>query len=428
MKNRTVIVSCGRGTVSFSLPAHRLLGVLERRFAPGTDIKRMLKRSLDTASNSRRLVRLILGNKKVLIVVTDITRKAHLHKILPVLIARLRKIEKRCAVDVIVASGMHKSLDRRRLKELLGKRTVMSCRILQHSQKAGALVAKGTTRNGVPIVLNRCLDRYDAVLSVGVIEPHLYAGYSGGAKTVAIGLAGEATIRATHNIRFMDDAGVKIGSVRGNPFQNTLWDIAKAARLDFSVNIVNDPSGAALRVFSGNTVKVFAEGVKFAGKVFEVNVKRSSDVAVCGIGYPKDINLYQASRAINYIANTDRPVVRKGGTIVIAAELKEGAGFSDAERRFFKTLKEMRSASDLINKMRRKRCAVGEHRAYMVAKAMLDYNVIFVTETRADIMSGLPFPVFKNMESALKLADRMTGYSSKIYVIPRALSTIPKLD
>ena len=425
MKNVNLTIPYGKRHLKFSLPEKRLIGVLEKKKGRVVDMRRLLSGSLDNTSSENRLEKLVADKKHILIIVPDATRSAHLKELLPCLLAKIRN--KTRSIDIIVATGSHKKHDDGQLKRLLGNAVIKKCKVISHEQREGALINLGRTRDGVPITLNKNLTQYDFMISVGVIEPHLYAGYSGGAKTAAIGLAGEDTINATHSIRFLDDPLTGLGSIADNPFQKTLWEIISKISIGFAVNIVNDGNGRAIKIFAGDIESVFKKGSSFLKKMFDIYAKKAADVVICGVGYPKDINLYQASRAINYVVNVDRPVLRKGGVLIVAAELIDGAGTSAAEFRFYETLKNMGSPKGFVANVRRNGCIVGEHRAYMVAKALLDYNIIFVNTSCREFMKGLPFPCFSDLEMALLHADRILGKESKIYVIPRALSAIARM-
>jgi nickel-dependent lactate racemase len=280
----------------------------------------------------------------------------------------------------------------------------------------------------LPVRLNKCLREYDGIISVGVIEPHLYAGYSGGAKTIAIGLAAEALINATHNISFLDDPKVEIGRIEGNPFQDALWEIIRALPVIFSLNVVNSPDGHAVGVFAGAPEDVFKRGVSFAKGIYEIGATRRVDIVICGIGYPKDANLYQASRAINYIAGSGRSVLKDGGFLVIAAELSDGLGGGIVEKRCFEALAGMGPrVKEFVEKIALNGCVGGEHRAYMIAKAMLRVNVIFVGKNAPKVLKGLPLAAFSDMEGALAYIDSRRGAGSKVCVVPHALSTIVRM-
>lgn len=426
MKEANLAIPYGKGRMRFSLPRHRLLGTLVgRRSGARRDLKAMLGASLAAGPNAKRLHRIAADSRRVLIVVPDATRSSHLKVIIPELIRRISK-RPAAAIDIIVATGLHKRHTCVQLEDLLGGAAVRRCRVLCHQQEKAELTKAGSTRKGTPIVLNRRLKDYDRLITIGVIEPHLYAGYSGGIKTIAIGLAGEETINVTHGIRFLGDPGTRIGSVRGNPFQDELWEIAKGVKVDFAINAVNDADGRALAVFSGDIRDVFRDGVGFCGGLFEVTAESAADIVICGIGHPKDVNLYQASRAVNYVLNVDRPVLRKGGVLIVAAGLRDGIGEGLSERRFYGQMRKMGSPADFLKTVARKGFLAGVHRAFMLAGPMSEYRIVFVVKGGARIMRGLPFPYFETIADALRYADSITGADSKIYVIPRALATIAK--
>lgn len=413
----TISLPYGGSFIRFSLPEDRIAGILRNEKVTRKNIKKLILKSL-------RQKDIPFRKKRILIVAPDATRSAHLKELLPVLTEKISVPSR--SIDIIIATGLHKKHTPEQLNKLLGSSITKRYKIFQHDPSEGASVDFGRTKYGVPATLERRALNYDFIISIGVVEPHLYAGYSGGAKTISIGLAGEATINATHSIKFLDDPGTNIGSLEGNIFQETLWHILENIPPVFSINTVNDQDGRALKIFCGPVKDVFEKSVCFARKVFEVGVSQTADIAICGIGYPKDINLYQASRAVNYVLSVDRPVVKKGGLVIIAAELKDGIGQSPAENRFYDELKKMKSPEDFVNRVRREGCIAGEHRAYMVAKALIDYNIMFVTVSGKDFMEGLPFKFYRNMDEALNRANDITGKNPKIYIIPRSLATIPR--
>lgn len=407
----------GVNSIKFSLPAAMVLGVLNNKEHERGNAKKLLLRSLRQKDFPFR-------KKKAVIVVPDSTRYAHLNEILPVLTEKLTSPGR--SIDIIIATGLHKKHTPEQVMKLLGGPIAKRYRILHHDPSEGGVTKFGATKYDVPVTLDKALLNYDLIISVGVVEPHLYAGYSGGAKTIAIGLAGADTINATHSIKFLDDPATNIGSLGGNKFQETLWHILDNLPPVFSVNTVNDQDGKALKIFCGPVKDVFEKSAAFAKEVFEIESADICDIAICGIGYPKDVNLYQASRAINYVLGVDRPVVKKGGVIIIAAELKDGIGESMAENRFYEELKNMTSAAEFINRIKKDNCVAGEHRAYMVARAMADYKIMFVNLSLKSYMEGLPIKFYDNMETAVRSAEEIVGKDPKAYIIPHALATIAR--
>lgn len=419
-------IAFGDGRLEFRIPGGRFLGVLKNRPKAGAcDLNKLLVHELDKPRNRKLLSDIAACRKRALIVAPDNTRSAHLKDILPELLERLDRI--RIKADVIIATGLHKKHDSRQLKELLGPGITERCRVFCHDSENLVLWKRGRTVRGVPITHNAILKDYGAVMTLGVIEPHLYAGYSGGAKTIAIGLAGEDTINATHGTRFLDDPGTRLGSVERNPFQDSLWEMVRDVNVVFSVNVVNDNDGNAAGVFCGELKDVFRRGVRLSRELSEVRGRGEADMVICGIGRPKDVNLYQASRAINYVLNVDKPVLRKGGVLIMAAELKDGSGEGLSEKRFYEELRRMGPPASFMKKTRRVGCIAGVHRAYMVAGPMMHYNIFLVTGRGGAFTKGLPFKCFPDIHSAIEEAGNIVGKHPKIYVIPKALATIARL-
>lgn len=411
----------GERYLLLSLPKTRLTCVVQSNNHRPASLHKIFSQ-LDT--DLLALNRSLCHKKNILIVVPDNTRNAHLKHILPRVLNQIDKKGRK--IDIIIASGLHKKCDKIRTKHLLGDAVAGQYKVINHSPLESSVTKLGFTKMGVPIYLNKAITRHDSIISIGVVEPHLYAGYSGGYKTVAIGLAGAKTINCTHNVKFLKAPLTKIGLIYKNPFQDTLREIGSRVPIDFCINTVNDLNGKILKIFSGDIKKVFPNAVDFAQKILEVEVNTLSDVVICGIGYPKDINLYQASRVINYILNVDNPVLKKGGVLIIAAQLRDGIGYSKAEKRFYYEISNVVRPETYVEKIEKNGCVAGEHRAYMVANPLRYYRVAFVANPASDFMHNLPFPSFKNFTDALNHAESIVGKQSKICVIPHALGVITK--
>lgn len=422
MKYSRVSIAYGKGSLGFSLPKGQLAGVLQKRTPSRGSAISIMEKALSGPLSAGRLNDITEGKKRVLIVAPDVTRKAHLREFLPLVIKSLNRAVRN--IDIIIATGLHKRHTAGQLRRLAGEFAANRCRVMSHGQTERELLDLGRTDSGIPVALNRKVKECDFLISIGLVEPHLYAGYSGGYKTVAIGLAGEETISATHSVKFLDDPLTRIGGIDRNPFQRALREIAGKASVGYAINIVNDPSGKPLAAFAGNISEVFKRSAGYAKDVFELTADKPSDIVICGIGYPKDGNLYQASRALNYVVHTSRPVLRKGGVLIVAAELADGVGDGISERRFFRELGRMVSPEHFIKGIKEGGCVAGEHRAYMVARVLKDYKVIFVSRREEPFMHGLPFRFCSGIRDALAYSYAFTGKNPRIYVIPHSLASI----
>jgi len=412
----------GKGNLSFSISRRRLLGILQKRRSFHKNERRLLEVSL-SGDCLDGLTDSLKGKKNSLIVLPDSTRNAHQRWALSILLKKAYRGN--VTPDIVIATGLHRPETRARVKALLGETIAKRYRIISHDPRRDSVLL-GRTDRGIPLLVNRILRSYEHIVSIGVIEPHLYAGYSGGAKTCAIGLGGEGLINGTHHPRLLDHPGTAIGNISGNPFQGVLRQIVKRAPIDFCINFVNDPEGRLIKVFSGPPEEVFSRGVAFARKVYEITVARRSDIVICAVGYPKDINVYQASRAINYIVNVKNPILKKGGCLILVAALSDGMGSGIGEKRFAKALLNMKSPEAYIGKIKRSGCRAGEHRAYMVAKGMRESKIILVTRNSSPFVGSLPFPVYRRVENAILYADAMLKKEGSCYIVPHALSTIAR--
>src|SRR5438309_11037490 len=177
---------------------------------------------------------------------------------------------------------------------------------------------------GVPGFTQKLVKEADLVVATGIVEPHQYAGYSGGRKTVAIGCAGEPTITATHGMRFLEDPGVRLAKVEGNPFHETVREIARRAGLRFCLNVVTDDRERVVAVAAGEPDAVLADLVVKAAALYTRPIAKQYDIVIAGVGHPKDVNLYQAPRAATYLPFAPTPVVREGGANITPGRPEAG--------------------------------------------------------------------------------------------------------
>jgi len=359
---------------------------------------------------------------KVIIAVPDFTRKAHLKKVLPPILNKLnRKGISDKDIEILIGTGLHRKPTSRELKNNIGD-IALRVKVSSHDYKD--VFYFGRHKSGIPIYLNKKLKTTDCIITIGVVEPHLYAGYSGGVKVVSIGLAGEKTINSTHHPRFLDHPGTRICSLKDNPFQNYIQEASARLPIKYSINIVNNKNGDILRIFDGSPQASFRKAVIYSKKIFEKNIGRPIDVVICGIPPEKGANIYQASRIFNYIADAKNPAIKKGSLILVKANFEEGFGKGIGERRFMKKMLEMKGPEKMISKIKRSGCLAGEHRAYMVAKVLTKARLGFISK-KAHLYKnkGFPFLFFKGLGDAKKYVKE-NFKNPKIYYLKNAFTTI----
>ncbi|MFQ3295584.1 MAG: nickel-dependent lactate racemase [Halobacteriales archaeon] len=347
---------------------------------------------------------------EIAIVVTDITRDAPDDVLLDLFLEELRAAGvDRQQVTVIIGLGLHRPMTDDELHAMLGEKADLAV-----NHDPDAVVEVGTV-DGVPIAVHPVVDDADLVLSTGVVEPHQYAGFSGGAKTVVIGAGSEEFIRYTHGPEMLSQDGVRLGRIDSNPFREAVDRAGDLAGPDFCLNLTKGPTGI-LDVAAGDPRAVVSDLAETAREALSVPVEMEYDAVVAGVGGPKDANLYQASRAATYVALGDRNPLRSEGRIVIPAELSEGAGQGTGEQRFYQRLSEASDAETLYEAMK-EGYDPGAQRAFVVAQVLQEFGV-FVTD------SETPAVVGECLMHAEPTVEDAIAPESDVLVLPDALNTL----
>ena len=327
-------------------------------------------------------------------------------------------------ITFLCAVGMHRPSTREEKIAKLGAEIVEQYRVIDHDPAGVVQIGE---IGGIPVEVNPEIVAPGTFLLVtGVVEPHQYAGYSGGAKTAVIGCGGPRTIATTHGPTLLDREGIRLGSVDGNPFQDFVRRAGVMIGVDVVANaILPEPDHLVAAAVGG--VEVHDDLVKHARQIYETPVPNAPyDVVVAGVGAPKDANLYQASRAATYIGLSGAPVIRPGGVVIVPAAMPEGAGDGVGEQNFHAVLKERGPGPELIRHLREVGCRPGEQRAYMMAQLLQKLHCIFVGADDPEVVTSANLMHAPDIESALKQAADLIGNGTpNTLVVPHALKCIP---
>jgi nickel-dependent lactate racemase len=274
--------------------------------------------------------------------------------------------------------------------------------------------------------VNTLLLDSDLIIATGVVEPHQYAGYSGGGKTVAIGCGSEDTIGLTHGPQFLDQPGVRLGQIEGNPFQQFVRDTAQAIGLKFVVNVVLDGEGRAIAVQAGDPIAVHDALIAVARSVYEVSIEHQYDVVIAQVDPPKDVNLYQASRAATYVGLSATPPIRQSGVIIVVAQCPEGAGQGRGEERFFTALSQASDLQQLLAHYRQRGCRAGEQRAYLVAQVLLNHEVVVAGSQCPEVVEACHMIATASLAEALQYAAQRRP-AAQVLFLPHPFHTLPSV-
>jgi nickel-dependent lactate racemase len=404
--------------------------VASRDVDPVADVQAAIAKALLHPLGSQPLMQMASPGDRVCIVFTDITRVSPDHLLVPALLRELERAGVRDEdVTLLCGIGMHRPSTHQERVEKLGADVVGRYRVIDNEpQNPHALVDLGITEGGVPVSAHRAAVEADLLIASGLVEPHQYAGYSGGRKTVAVGAAGEPLIAHTHGPAFVDHPDTRLGRIQGNPFHEAVTEAAHRAGLRFILNVVLDEHKRILKVVAGAPEAAFDELVAFARTVYEVEIPRQVDVAIGGVGYPKDANLYQASRAASYLFFAPTPVVRPGGFLIIPARCQEGAGEGVGERRFFAAMRDAPDVQAILCDARQNGYPPGQQRAFVMAKVLEQASVVIVGSECAHVVRECKMMAASTVEEALALAARRLGRDLDVLVVPHALLTLPVIS
>lgn len=402
--------------------------------SPLPDLHAAVKSALASPLNTLPLRQMARRTTSVCIVFTDASRSCPDRVLVPALLHELAVAgvpDDR--IILLCATGMHRPSTFEEKVAKLGAEVALRYQVMDHqADNPAALANLGSMGRphidlpaDVPVFVNRLAAEADLLIATGVVEPHQYAGYSGGGKTVTVGCGGEATISATHGPAFLDDPRVRLGRVIGNPFQAAMRQAAKRAGLNFVVNVVLDADRQAVAVQAGHPIPVHEQLVETARTLYEVPVPQQYDVVLAGIDSPKDENLYQATRAPTYVGLASTPAVRDGGVIITPARCPEGPGRGLGEQRFFERLAHAGDLEALLQDLRQHGVQAGEQRAYMLAQVLLKHKVVIVGAACSDAVRDCKMIPAATMNEAISIAQGVVGGQASVLVLPHSLQTLP---
>jgi nickel-dependent lactate racemase len=373
----------------------------------------------------QRLKELAQGAQNAVIAFTDTTRACPDSVLIPPMLEKLRQAGvPQEGITLLCAVGMHRPITEEEKDTKLGAEIAARYRVVSHNP--ADVVSLGEV-DGVPLLVNRLCVEADLLLATGIVEPHQYAGWSGGGKTVAIGCGGAETIAATHSPRFIDDPSVRVAQLEGSGFQRVVQESARRVGLKYVVNVGLDEEKHIIARGSGTPEKVQAALVRHLLSLCEVKVDAPFDVVIAGVGHPKDVNLYQASRAATYIGLSQHQLLRPGGVIILPATCPEGAGHGVGEQNFLDGMANASDIDGLLNRLRREGCRPGEQRAFILGKVLREHPVIVVGAQDPDIVQACHMTPAADMDEAFRLASEYpaVGETPDALVVPHATQTLP---
>jgi len=413
----------GKKEIKFKLDKKNVLGVLDlpesRKKVKNltSSIKKALRRPIGCVS----LIELLRKTKpkNPVLILEDITRPNPDYPLIISTVISELKLAGIKKVKFVIAYGTHRRQTEEENIKLYGNIQKFGEIIHHNCDDKNFLVSIGKLSTGTELVINKAVAESDFVISLGNIEPHSFAGYGGGRKSILPGVSSRETITRNHSKVVLP--GVGMGIIENNPIHLEMLEAAELlakTRPFFILNFIRNTKKEILKIVAGDHKNAFFEGVKFAEKIYKIPVKKESDVVIVSSGgYPKDLNLYQAQKSIS----ATHSIVKKGGTIILIAECSDGIGQPIFER----WLKNY-SLEEVVQK-KENEIEVEGHRAYLTAKILSKCDVLVISSIRAEKIKQLKFQSAEDIQSAIEIVRRKYGSYFSSYIVPNGSAVLPIL-
>lgn len=412
--------------LKLEVPDERLAGVLVSRseeYVPEKGETELVEDALANPIGSARLRDLAVGKKHVVIISSDHTRPVPSAVTMPALLKEIRSTNADCRITILVATGMHRPTTHDELVAKYGADIVANEEIVVHdAYNDGDMAFKGILPSGGELWINKLADEADLLISEGFIEPHFFAGFSGGRKSVLPGIASKKTVLWNHNALFIADKHARAGSLEENPIHKDMFFAAKAAGLAFILNVVINSEKKVIAAFAGDVGEAHAKGCEFVASLAQVKAIPADIVVTTNGGYPLDQNIYQTVKGMT----AGEACVKNGGVIIIASSCMDGHGGEF----FYKLLADKpsaKAANDALDGVAPADTEFDQWEAQILARILTKCTVIIVSRhCSPDMIKAMHIEHAFTLEEAMQKAEAIVGADSKITVIPDGIAVIVK--
>ncbi len=413
----------GRTGMECEIPDERIQSVLESRLdewrsplPPEGIVKEALRNPIGTPALSE----MAKGRSKVVIITSDHTRPVPSRLLMPLLLKEIRRGNPDAEITILIATGCHRGTTREELADKFGPEIIRSERIEIHDCDDSNHVDIGTLPSGGRCRINRLAAEADLLVAEGFIEPHFFAGFSGGRKSVMPGVASRETVLSNHCAGFIAHPKARAGILDGNPIHEDMLWAALEAGLAFILNVVLNGKKEVVFAAAGDPGKAHQAGCNFLMQRCGVSAPLADIVIATNGGYPLDQNIYQAAKGICTAEGTVKP----GGVIIMLARSEDGHGGEDYYRQF-RDAESLSGLQDEIMRRSPKDTEPDQWQTQIQIRALQKASIIYVSEAEDQMVRDMRMIPAKSVDEALEKADRLLGHSrGKITVLPDAVSVI----
>ncbi len=405
---KTIPLAYGSGILELDIPERNISSII---LPSELEIKEegasLIKKALENPIKSKRLSEIVNPDSRIAIIVSDVTRPTPTAKILPPLLEELylggAKNEN---ITIVFALGLHRLQTEEECRQIVGEEIFEKIRCIQHDRERCRHL--GETSFGTPVEVFEEVVDSDITISTGTLEFHYYAGYGGGGKSILPGVSSEKSILSFHSFYSKLFEGDPLSGRADSPARKNIEEAARIAGLDFILNVVLDSKKEIVDAVAGDLIEAHRKGAEYVDAMYKVPVESADAVVVSCGGFPKDINLYQATKSLENATSA----VKRGGSIILVAECAEGIGNKVYEC----WNRECRAPEDAVKRF--KNCfEFGGHKAAIVGRAAKEFKLYLVSKLPEMESRNAFFIPTKSIDEALEKV-LSENPDAKIHVMP----------
>ena len=414
----------GKDTLSYDFSGEKFQGIITSKieeYEPLSDSAELVLRAMEDPIGTPRLEELARGKKKVVIIASDHTRPVPSRLIIPPMLKAIRQASPDAEITILIATGCHRGTTKEELISKFGEDTVRDENIVVHDcDDKDNIVSIGTLPSGAELKISKIAYEADLLISEGFIEPHFFAGFSGGRKSVLPGVAARESVLGNHCSEFIASERARTGILEGNPIHEDMLYAARAAGLAYIVNVVINAKKEPIFAVAGDVSAAHLKGCEFLSGLCRVKPTYADIVITTNGGYPLDQNIYQAVKGMTAAEATVNP----GGVIIMLAKSNDGHGGAH----FYSQL---RDEPDIDKTMaaflsrKRDETVPDQWQTQIFLRVLKKASVIYVSDAPDGMIRDMHMTPARSIDEALKLAKQMLKKDcATITAIPDGVSVM----
>ncbi|MDR1479117.1 MAG: nickel-dependent lactate racemase [Planctomycetaceae bacterium] len=413
----------GRDFLEYDFPESRFLGILEsglHHYVPPYPQEELVRRAIHNPIGTPTLSEMVRGKRKIVLIASDHTRPVPSKLIVPPLLAGIRQANPQAEIIILIATGCHRETTHEELIEKFGQNIFESENIIVHNCDESKFINLGKLPSGGDLVLNKIAVEADVLISEGFIEPHFFAGFSGGRKSVLPGIAARETVIYNHNAEFIANKLSRSGVLKQNPIHEDMIFAAQKAKLAFICNVVINNRKEIIYAVAGGCDAAHVDGCEFLCEYCKASAIPADIVVTSNGGYPLDQNIYQAVKGMTAAEAS----VKKNGVIIMIAKSDDGHG----GYHFHKTFADEKNLNNMLTVFMhtpRSRTLVDQWQSQIFARVLQRAAVIYISDAPESVVRDLHLIPAKSIAEAMLTAEKiLNNPNATITAIPDGVSVI----